>query len=527
MELSHRPQPDSPDCRAYRAIEQVLLQHPGVRQAAVDRAHDQKLTAWIAADEAYLDESLGRRAAEDAALRKWRKTYDLIQFSKNASSGPAGFRTVGWDSSYTRQPIPAEEMREWVDTTVESIARLGARSICEIGCGTGMLLMRIAPHCERYVATDFSGEVLKSVRVQLQNEAAPTEHVELFERSADNFDRLAADSFDAVVINSVVQYFPDAAYLTRVLEGAARIVRPGGHVFVGDVRSLPLLPMFAASVEMFQAAGELSVRELWERTDRRIARDPELTLSPAYFLSLRSRLGKIAAVEIEPRPGRFDNEMTRFRFNAILHVGQNGRESLPVVFEDWGERACTAAEIRSWLRGGTGPLAAQRIPNARLAADGTALDWLRRAAGTCKISELRTEAKRSPGAGIHPDDLATIGRELGFRVRLSWAAARPDGSYDALFTPITPDNGSPLSVPWPEPERAAFLRLANTSLHRPLQIELISRLRAHCSLHLTRDCSPDEFVQVDSLPMDADGTIDYSALRENPNAAVGEFQHSL
>ena len=79
-----------------------------------------------------------------------------------------------------------------------------------------------------------------------------------------------------------------------MLEGALRIVKPGGHIYVGDVRSLPLLQVFATSVELFQAADELSAGDLRDRIHRRIERDQELVLSPAYFLSLRNRFPKVS-----------------------------------------------------------------------------------------------------------------------------------------------------------------------------------------------------------------------------------------
>jgi len=50
-----------------------------------------------------------------------------------------------------------------------------------------------------------------------------------------------------------VQYFPSLDYLLRVLEGAVRAVAPGGFIFIGDVRSLPLLSAFHASVQLYQA----------------------------------------------------------------------------------------------------------------------------------------------------------------------------------------------------------------------------------------------------------------------------------
>ena len=53
-------------------------------------------------------------------------------------------------------------------------------------------------------------------------------------------------SFDTVVLNSVVQYFPDVDYLIAVLKGAIGLVSAKGRVFVGDVRHLGLLHRYFA-----------------------------------------------------------------------------------------------------------------------------------------------------------------------------------------------------------------------------------------------------------------------------------------
>ena len=71
--------------------------------------------------------------------------------------------------------------------------------------------------------------------------------------AADDFTGIPEGWFDLVVINSVVQYFPGVDYLLRVLDGATAALAPGGTLFVGDVRSLPLLEAFHASVELAQA----------------------------------------------------------------------------------------------------------------------------------------------------------------------------------------------------------------------------------------------------------------------------------
>ena len=44
-----------------------------------------------------------------------------------------------------------------------------------------------------------------------------------------------------MVLNWVVQYFPDVQYLLRVLQGAVGVTKDGGKIFIGDVRHLGLL----------------------------------------------------------------------------------------------------------------------------------------------------------------------------------------------------------------------------------------------------------------------------------------------
>ena len=80
-------------------------------------------------------------------------------------------------------------------------------------------------------------------------------HVELWQRTADDFSGIDAGDFDMVVINSVVQYLPSMDYLVDVLTGAVAAVAAGGQIFVGDLRSFPLLKAYHTSVELYRSAG--------------------------------------------------------------------------------------------------------------------------------------------------------------------------------------------------------------------------------------------------------------------------------
>src|SRR5439155_24925407 len=129
----------------------------------------------------------------------------------SATADPT-LNTSGWVSSFTGEPIPTAEMRSWVDDIVAGILALEPEHVLEIGCGTGMLLARVAPRCSSYVGIDFSVAALDHVR-SMQQSVAGLGHIRLLERNADNLDDFAPQSFDTVVINSVVQHFPDPDYL--------------------------------------------------------------------------------------------------------------------------------------------------------------------------------------------------------------------------------------------------------------------------------------------------------------------------
>ncbi len=492
------------------AIEDLLRAHPGVREAAAIQDGGNKVAAFVVPDNEFVDNVLGRAAAGSTIVGKWRKIFDLSQFSKQATSACVGFNTMGWDSSYTHGAIPADQMHEWVENTVGDILRLSPKSVCEIGCGTGMLVMRVAPHCDRYVAVDQSSAVLGRLRQQLETIPDIARRVEVVESQAADLEGFGESTFDTLVLSSVVQFFPNAAYLSKVLEKAVGLVRPGGHIYVGDVRSLPLLRAFASSVELFQAPDELSADELRGRILRRMERDPELVLSPAYFLSLPRRFPKISTVEIRPLRGRADNEMTRFRYEAILRIGPGAAAGREGEFLDWNERRPGLDEIRSLLRRhAKQAFGIKAIPNARIERDLTAMAILEGADAAYAAGELRRKAEQDADRGIHPQSLFDLENEAtGFAVFLSWAACRRDGSYDAFFVPKESLQGAALPpIGWPEPDAAEFARLANAPGQARFRDQLVALLAAHCRQNLPDTQAPDEIALVDTLPRTADGKV--------------------
>src|SRR5262249_7890059 len=136
-------------------------------------------------------------------------------------------------------------------------------------------------------------------------------HVEVRQGAAHDLSSIADDSRDLVIINSVIQYFPDLDYLLEVLSEAVRITAPGGHIFVGDVRSLPLLEAYHTSVQLYKAADEVTSGELRQQVRQAERNEEELVVDPELFSELGRRLAKVGRVKAELKAGSYDNELSR------------------------------------------------------------------------------------------------------------------------------------------------------------------------------------------------------------------------
>ena len=374
--------------------------------------------------------------AEEAHLLRWRSLWSEVYGRSEPPRDPS-LHLAGWISSYTGMPIREPEMREWVERTVERLLAPPPRRLLEIGCGTGMLLLRTARHCAEAVATDFSAEALAFVRGRLDAEGLP--HVTLLQRPADDFSGLDEARFDLVVLNSVVQYFPGLDYLRRVLAAAVAAAAPGGRVFLGDLRSLPLLEAFHASVQLQQADEEAPLDELRERIAEAARQERELLVDPALFAALRETLPGVARAEVQLKRGRARNELTRFRYDAVLHLDGGTATSEPEIWLEWGDPETTPAGLRRRLAGERPPaLGVRRVPNARLAAEVEALRLLHAGGPLRTAGDLQEAVRRARPAGVEPEDFWALEKELPYRIEIKWTENGADGAYDVLLHAMEP-----------------------------------------------------------------------------------------
>ena len=479
-------------------IENTLLACPQVTQAAA-AVHHSTAGAHLVG---YITLKHASSADHDAEIvEEWRHVYDELYDAEVAVSG-FGMDFRGWNSSYTDDPIPLEEMVEWRAATVDRIIALQPRRVLEIGVGSGLLLSQIAPVCVEYWGTDFSAPTIQTLQAAVAGQSWG-DRVRLRVQPADVADGLPQGYFDSIILNSVVQYFPSAGYLAEVIDNAVDLLAPGGAVFIGDVRNHSLQGAFQTGVALARIGAAADAAEIRHRVQRAVLGEPELLLAPEFFIGWAAEHLSVAGLDIEVKRGSADNELTRYRYDIVVHKAPTAVRSLAGA-PAWAWTGCAGlSELHAELMSQRPAVVrVTEIPRTGVIGDVGVEQGL--AAGLPLAEAL---AQATPDAAT-PEQLHRLGESAGYHVAVTWGGA--PGTLDAVFFAPTDGGHTAALTDLYLPPAGAGHR--STFANDPHTNTKISAVRQQISARLPEYMVPTQIVVLEEFPWTSSGKIDRKAL---------------
>ncbi|MBL4671414.1 MAG: amino acid adenylation domain-containing protein, partial [Arenicella sp.] len=530
-------------------IENTIVEQSSVSEAVViaDRlsVDDTRLYGYVVADFSVLKTPELQKELALKQVNDWADTFDN---SYQQSDSIKSFVIDGWNSSYTRSPMPIQEMEEWLACTIKRIKSLNPRSVLEIGCGAGLILKDIAPISTRYVGTDLSQNTVNNLGAAIDAHDLKHCDITLLQGDAKDFNPkqssiLANVTFDTVIINSVAQYFPNIDYFSEVIENVIRAMKPGGKLFIGDIRHLELLEVFHSSVLRFQSKSSMSTYEFDNQVQNKLDREHELAVSPLWFYDLVSQINAVESVDVLPKIENVNNELSAFRYDVIITLA--GKPGIALDLEvDWTEcdsnysieileemlEYHNSSAVGGWVKG------FKSITNPRVNEEAHFLENTRASLRTngAKVTLGLIESQnrlditpRQVTAGISPADLQNLCDKHGYLLSLSWLplsnSSPNDGRYNALISkmefPFHYDWGRLITEPATEYERA------NNPIKASFLEYLPRTIKESIATKLPKYMVPSTITLLSSLPLNINGKIDRKLLASIDSGGMqGSYQ---
>jgi amino acid adenylation domain-containing protein/thioester reductase-like protein len=457
-------------------IEAKMAEHPCVRSAVATTLSigggDAKLLAYYVRDPEL-------PLSNDQHTDEWCQIFDFIHDSNET-------KFAGWHDSVEGKPLAEDEMTSWHEATLSRLSEIINRRpksapgprILEIGCGTGLVLLNLAPRCTRYDATDISPVLVERLRRECEIKGLTECDIVISQASeACFFDR----DYDIVILNSVVQYFPNSTYLTRAIRNAWERVADGGVLFLGDMRALNLHDPFLYEIAAKKAKlfGSSPTGELL----RLRAQENELLVNPSALALLAQDLPGFGGIHTSPKFEGIPNEVTRFRFDATIRRAKRPSVA-PVSWEH--NKTWTLEQIEALAKRSIAEkqwIGVTALPNS----------WI---TGSTRSDE------------VNPASVVRTAQTAGADCSLSWRSARPNGAFDAVFGLALHE---PCAIDFPESEVDSE-PLTNTPASRKVLATEVSSIRTHLMACLPTYLTPAQITPISELPLTSHDKVDRAAL---------------
>jgi natural product biosynthesis luciferase-like monooxygenase protein/amino acid adenylation domain-containing protein len=212
----------------------------------------------------------------------------------------------GWSEYFSNTKIPDGIMTEWLKDTVKKLHHYPLGAVLDIGCGTGNIYNAVKQDSLYYCGIDFSKSIIQSL-----TEKNTRAQAEFHSLAAIDIDQLSPQLFDTVIINSIVQYFPNSHYFNAVLTKALDRLNPaGGHLFIGDIRHTDWQHHLYQESAATQKIPTQDIADI----------DAELLLRPQDVLNLLSQHSSKMTCLLEPKCFTTPHALSKYRYDISLYV---------------------------------------------------------------------------------------------------------------------------------------------------------------------------------------------------------------
>ncbi|PIG81858.1 hypothetical protein AARAC_003709 [Aspergillus arachidicola] len=530
-------------------IEQALLEQGSLAEAVVvlqrsDADDDTRLVAFVREKRDVEDEEHNNEQQQEEG---WKEIFSTAVYDVGIQSHQVGRDFSGWTSMYDGTNIDKGEMNEWLDDTISTL--LDGRppgNVLEVGTGSGMILFNIPQGLRSYVGLEPAQPIVDFVQKTIHDHRGDLkDKVQLHTGTAADVGKIAefcTTQPDLVVVNSVAQYFPGGDYLARTI-GDLLKAHKAKTLFFGDMRSYALYSQFQVSKALHileDKAEPSAIRKIMAET---VENETELLVDPGFFTALPHRFpGLIRHVEILPKKMRATNELSCYRYSAVIHTvyGDHPLSIYTVESHKWidfvseGLDQASLIDILSKRTEDTDVVAVANIPHQKTVVERVVLEALENEAENWQgVASIRDEARKRKSLSVI--DLIDIASTTGFRVEVSWARQFSQvGGFDAIFHRIHPEQSQ---------GRAAFQfptdhdgRQADTFTNNPmlpgLRKPIEQTLREGLQQRLPSYMVPSIIKVLDQLPINHSGKVDRKRLAQmtvtiSPSTLCEEFANIL
>ncbi|BAU48632.1 3-demethylubiquinone-9 3-methyltransferase [Sulfurifustis variabilis] len=122
---------------------------------------------------------------------------------------------------------------------IDQRAGLAGKRVVDVGCGGGILSEAMAGLGARVTGIDLGEAPLAVARLHLKESGREVEYLKI---SAEDLARERPEGYDVVTCMELLEHVPDPA---STVAACARLVKPGGHVFVSTINRTPKAFVFA------------------------------------------------------------------------------------------------------------------------------------------------------------------------------------------------------------------------------------------------------------------------------------------